>query len=371
MAFGAVTSFSMLSAVRLFQPHSVGSALRRTWTLSVPFFVKVFLSMLLLALIPVSVVVVFAKLSQLEQVLVLHLDQWHIFPEYLIFLGFLNQLLGITDNIQSETSTVLDLLFLGQDAQLSAEEGLQREFILHTIYLEAVGKWGWSGIIFMANLGSSGWQRLFVVEDDAPSAMGERSTLLADRFASQSRYRYDTLRRLPGGNLKRDDNNERKKNSGSAMEPKKRMVSFINTESGSRTRDQAIQIMIVNDYNKELRGVLQELRGDGREGGCCYQGCACSMQPDELRAERSWEVAPDQVKVIRKNVMAGWPYRLVINVGRLGGGRDNGYVVLPFTTPIHGDVQVHLRAILNAKEIHFGAIDSETVICGLFGSANS
>jgi len=165
MAIGAVISFSMLYAVRLFQPHQVGAALRRIWVLKIAFIFKVLLSGLLLALVPLSVVVVFAKLSQLEQVLGLHFAQWRLVPEYMTFFGFLNQLLGITDSGNSESSVILDMIFLGEDAKMSEKEKTQMDFIMQTVYLEAIAKWGWTGLIFMVNLSGSRWQRIFVIED--------------------------------------------------------------------------------------------------------------------------------------------------------------------------------------------------------------
>mmetsp|Transcript_28138 Transcript_28138/g.45784 ORF Transcript_28138/g.45784 Transcript_28138/m.45784 type:complete len:618 (-) Transcript_28138:745-2598(-) len=430
MAFGAITSFSMLSAVRLFQPHSVTAALRRTWTWSIPFLLKAFLSVLLLALIPISVVVVFAKLSQMEQVLVLHLDQWNVFPEYLIFLGFLNQLLGITDNIQSETSVVLDLLFLGKDARMSSQEAQQRDFILQTIYLETVGKWGWTGLIFMTNLGSTGWQKLFVTEDEdqhhavasteldlllgpvttttntssivgGPNGKGTSSKLggLGGEGGGGNRQqwrrrrrRYGALtRNTSGGTAGRSkmmisssgilssniDGQGGGSGGSSSSIDNKNMITFINTEAGTSSRAQSTQIMIVNDYTRNLRGYIEQLQEDGtvqrrissivggggyrrrreRKGAGNNNNNNNEEEQEDVDHDHKWHSTPGQVTVISNNIRAGAPYRLVVNVGDLAGDGKDGFVVVPFTTPNHGDAKLHLRAILNAKEIRFGPID--------------
>eukprot|EP00465_Bigelowiella_longifila_P002970 CAMPEP_0185262868 /NCGR_PEP_ID=MMETSP1359-20130426/10907_1 /TAXON_ID=552665 /ORGANISM="Bigelowiella longifila, Strain CCMP242" /LENGTH=384 /DNA_ID=CAMNT_0027849933 /DNA_START=3 /DNA_END=1157 /DNA_ORIENTATION=+ len=374
----------------------------------------------------------------MEQVLVLHLDQWNVFPEYLIFLGFLNQLLGITDNIQSETSVVLDLLFLGQDARMSSQEAQQRDFILQTIYLEAVGKWGWTGLIFMSNLGSTGWQKLFVTENDdgchhphhhhhqpvrdssteldlllgptvstptntssgifnngaAAAAIGAGGALRRGGGEGKRRkHQRQRLRQQRYGALARNTSGVSTGKSNmmgtsiiegprsSSADNNMAMITFINTEAGTSLRQQSTQIMIVNDYTRSLRGYIEQLPEDGQRR---TNSVECASRTRRTRRKRAagnntekeeeeealdhldWNAAPGQVTVVSKNIRAGAPYRLVVNVGDLAGDGKDGFVVMSFTTPNHGDAQLHLRAILNAKEIRFGVIDQDVTICELF-----
>ncbi|GAB5369733.1 hypothetical protein AAMO2058_001430900 [Amorphochlora amoebiformis] len=308
VAFSAVTQFSMLSAVRLFQPHNVHLALRRTWVLPLPIIVKSFLSFLLLLLIPACVFVVSSKLSQLEQCLVLPLENWTMFPNYFLFFGFLNQLLGITENNQSQTTNVLDLLFLGQDAQITESEEVSRNFILQTVYLEAVGKWGWSGLVFMVNLGSGGWQRIFVIEDVKDSDETDRLLRTGRRRGVSGEYKALPTHQIPSqrvgygsmisgegvgdmrgggvGGVEFDDmsgkeywitldhpHKRKNKRNVLGVEMKERSkttsdygpsVEFINTQAGDRFRHQSVQILVLNDYNKPLQGYIIPLTTDHR-----------------------------------------------------------------------------------------------------------
>jgi len=363
----------MLSAVRLFQPEGVGAALRRIWALGVPPPAKILLVGLLLLLIPISVLVVFAKLSQLEQSLVLPLEDWHFFPEFVTFLGFLNQLLGITENNQSETSVVLDFIFLGQDAVLSEAEQMKREFIVQTMYLDAVGKWGWKGFVFMFNLGGTGWQKLFIIEDQQnPSQnLRENNHLIADtkrlRYGAlqrlQSRSRAGSSRATHATSISLDRIGKSARGSAEGLWSRGeygRMVSYVRTGQGSSRRQSPVQVQIHNDYSRHMRGYIEPLQ-DPQIG-------ASPQNPETL----SWFTAPGQSYFISEDVQPGQPYRVVINLGDIGGDGQDAHVILPFTTPIRGDVKLSLNAILHYEAIRFGAIDKrETTMCDFWSSCRT
>jgi len=349
--------------------------LRRIWVLRLSSVFKTVLSGLLILSVPIAVVMVFAKLSQLESCLVLELETWHIFPEYMTFLGFLNQLLGITDTNAWETSAIIDFIFLGQDAQMTETEALQRDFILQTIYLEAIGKWGWNGLIFMVNLGSNGWQRLFVIEDTSTS----RKAREGDRLSSdrKQRPRYDALRKLSrrtGGGVAVPDDVEMD-DQGLLHQPP---VQYINTKAGSTTVNTPTQVMILNDYSRPLRGRIEPLNPPQAPDRPCCPGAppgsgaapeaAVTIAPVRA-AENVWHTAPGQMAVVSDAVGSGQPYRLIVIVGDIGGDGRDAHVVLPFTTPIRGDVQLRLRAILNAEPIKFGRIERrKTAVCKVWNN---
>eukprot|EP00466_Bigelowiella_natans_P014278 jgi/Bigna1/85232/estExt_fgenesh1_pg.C_30025 len=118
----------------------------------------------------------------------------------------------------------------------------------------------------------------------------------------------------------------------------KNMITFINTEAGTSSRAQSTQIMIVNDYTRNLRGYIEQLQEDGTVqrrissivGGGGYRrrrerkGAGNNNNNNEEEQEdvdhdHKWHSTPGQVTVISNNIRAGAPYRLVVNVGDLAG----------------------------------------------------
>ncbi len=374
MTTRSLASFSFFIVLRWMQPRLLASAYRDIWArgrevgrcgkvLCVAGTVCV-----LLVLPCVLGAAVFVKLSELQPLLLESVAQWHVVPHWLTFIGIVNQLVGVADPQPIEQNSALVLAFGAADAKDEPKQKSRRQFIAQVVALEAVGAWGWAGVLFLFTLGARGWRRLLITNEPplglelevgagAARTLGRASSARVERapLLSEIRKRRTNAKAIMSYGAMMTSSRSQRLGSRGGLSPDSSgsqrgspvpdaPVAETDNEGKTRDAEPVARILLINDCSNPLRVALQPCLDESKDG----------------KNQAVFLIDRKERRSYWRGVKGGHPYRVIVDLTVSTLGRK-AYVMRVFKSPLFGDFELRLDEILAAEPMMFGDPPLSTV----------